>query len=115
MKNSVLYSMIFLGSVFVSSVSQVILKKSSGKVYDSKIKEYLNLPVMVAYGLFFCSSLITVFAYKGVALSLGPILESTGYIWVSILGALFLKEKLNKKKICGMIIIIVGIIVFNLR
>lgn len=114
MKHELIYVAIFLVSVFVSSVSQIILKKSAGKTYDSKIKEYMNFPVIFAYGLFFMSSLLTVLAYKYVPLSMGPILESTGYIWVSILGYFILKEGISKKKIIGLVTIIAGIIVFNL-
>ena len=114
MKIEIVYMGLFLLSVFISSVSQIILKKSANKQYDNKLKEYLNIPVMLAYCLFFGSSLLTVLAYKYVPLSLGPILEATGYVWVAILGFIFLKERLNKKKILGMIIIITGIIVFNI-
>ena len=114
MNNKLLYVAVFLISVLVSSVSQIILKKSANKTYDSKIKEYMNFPVIFAYGLFFMSSLLTVFAYKYVPLSMGPILEATGYIWVSVLGYLILKEKMSGKKVLGLLIIIAGIIVFNL-
>lgn len=114
MKIDMIYVVVFLVSVFIASVSQIILKKSANKTYENKLQEYLNLPVITAYGLFFGSSLLTVLAYKGVPLSLGPILEATGYIWVAVLGFLFLKEKISKKKIIGMAIIVAGIIVFNL-
>ena len=114
MKVDMMYVIIFLASVFVSSVSQIILKKSANKTHENKLQEYLNLPVITAYGLFFGSSLLTVLAYKGVPLSLGPILEATGYIWVAVLGTLFLKEKISKQKMLGMAIIIAGIILFNI-
>ena len=114
MKVNMIYVIIFLTSVFVSSVSQIILKKSANKTYENRLQEYLNVPVILAYGLFFGSSLLTVLAYKGVPLSLGPILEASGYIWVSVLGAIFLKEHISKKKMLGMAIIILGIIVFNI-
>ncbi len=113
--NNYLYIGIFLISVFVSSVSQILLKISAGKTYDSKIKEYLNAPVIIAYGLFFLSTVVTVLAYKYVDLSLGPVLEATGYIWVTLLGYLILKEKVSRKKLLGLIVIIVGIIVFNIN
>lgn len=114
MKTEMIYVVIFLISVFIASVSQIILKKSANKTYENKLQEYLNVPVILAYCLFFGSSLLTVLAYKGVPLSLGPILDASGYIWVSVLGAIFLKEHLSKKKILGMAIIIIGIIVFNI-
>lgn len=108
------YIFIFIASVLLSSVSQILLKKSANTTYSSKLKEYLNAKVIIAYIMFFISTLITIIAYKFIPLSLGPILESTGYIFVSSLGYLFLKEKINSKKLLGMGIIIVGVIVFSL-
>ncbi len=108
------YIFLFLFSVFISSWSQILLKSSAGENHDSFIREYLNIKVVIAYMFFFVSSLLTVFAYKYVPLSLGPVLEASGYIFVAILGGLLLKEKLEKRKIMGLIIIFVGILVSNL-
>lgn len=104
-----IYIIIFLLSVLIAAVSQIILKKSADKHYDSIVKEYLNPKTILAYGMFFISSLVTVLAYRGVPLSLGPVLEASGYIYVAILGAIFLKEKISKRKLVGLIIIILGI------
>lgn len=109
-----IFSLIFIVSVLISSISQIMLKTSANKVYESKIKEYLNPTVIIAYGLFFLSTVITVFAYKYVPLSSGPILESFGYIFVAVLGYIFLKEKFSKKKIIGMGLILSGIFIFSL-
>lgn len=114
MNNNILYIALFLFSVFISSVSQILLKKSANAIHQSAIKEYLNFKVVIAYGFFFFATLVTMLAYKYVPLSMGPILEATGYIWISILGLLFLKEKINKQKCIGLTIIIIGIIVFNI-
>ena len=108
------YIILFLSAVFISSVSQIMLKKSANKTYESKLKEYMNPWVIIAYGLFFGATLVTVIAYKYIPLSLGPILESAGYFFVTILGMVFLKEKVGKKKALGLLIILAGIIVFNL-
>ena len=108
------YVIIFLISVFISSVSQIILKTSANTEYKNKLREYLNLKVIVSYGFFFLSSLMTIWAYKGVPLSMGPVFEASGYVWVAILGRLILKEELKKKKVIGIIIILFGIIVANL-
>lgn len=115
MNSREIYILVFLISVFISSISQIILKKSTTKKYDNKLKEYLNMRVIFAYGMFFLASLLTTLAYKGVPLSLGPVLEATGYIYIAILGTLILKEKMSKKKIIGNILIIIGIIVFSLK
>ena len=105
---------ILLLSVFISSVSQIILKKAANKTYDSPLKEYLNPMVIGAYGLFFCSVILTMLALRNLPLSMSPILESTGYIFVSVMGYFFLKETFSKRKLMGFALILAGIFIFNL-
>lgn len=105
---------ILLLSVFISSVSQIILKKAANKTYDSQLKEYLNPMVIGAYGLFFCSVILTMLALRNLPLSMSPILESTGYIFVSVMGYFFLKERFSKRKLMGFALILAGIFIFNL-
>lgn len=106
--------LIFLVSVFISSISQILLKISANTAYKSKIKEYLNIKVILAYGMFFLSSILTILAYREVALSMGPILEATGYIWVTLFSYFILKEPIGKKKILGLVCIILGIVIFSI-
>ncbi|MCR4567585.1 MAG: triose-phosphate transporter family protein [Pseudobutyrivibrio sp.] len=105
------YALIMLTGTFIASVSQIVLKKAAEKEYPSKIAEYLNPMVMGAYIVFFGASLCSVLGYKKVPLSLGPILEATGYIWVAILGRIFLGEKIGAKKATGLLVIILGIVI----
>ncbi len=104
------FYLLFLFSVLVSSVSQIILKKSADRKYDSRLAEYLNPHVIGAYCFFILSTVLTTIAYRGVPLSLGPVLESTGYVYVAILSVLVLKEKMTRKKLLGNILIILGIL-----
>ena len=108
------YYGIFLFSVFISSVSQIILKKSANIKYENPIREYLNIRVIVAYSIFLLSSFVIIYAYKFVPLSIGPVLESAGYIFVTVLGYIFLKERVGKKKLLGLACILCGIVVSNL-
>lgn len=108
---SISHVFIYIFSVFISSVSQILLKTSANKKYESRIREYLNPRVIVAYGIFFIATFVTIIAYKGIPLSLGPILETTGYLWVSLLGYFILKEKISRRKILGLIVVVAGIVV----
>lgn len=108
---SISHVFIYIFSVFISSVSQILLKISADKKYDSRIREYLNPRVIIAYGIFFIATFVTIIAYKGIPLSLGPILETTGYLWVTLLGYFILKEKISKRKIMGLFIVVAGIVV----
>lgn len=103
---------IYIFSVLISSVSQIMLKSSTYKHYDRVWEEYLNVKVMTAYAIFFCSSLLTIYAYKKVPLSMGPVLESTGYIFVTILGYVCLHEKVGIRKLLGVLCIFAGVIIF---
>lgn len=74
-KTVVIYSCVLLLGVFVSAISQVMLKKSAMKQYESKIKEYMNPLVIIAYIMFVGTTFLSIIAYKGIPLSMGPILE----------------------------------------
>lgn len=109
-----LYSGILLISVFVSAVSQVLLKISANRQHESTVREYANPLVIGAYAMFILSTLLTVYAYKEVPLSLGPVLESTSYLYVTAFGALIFKEKVTPKKLAALALIVGGICVFAL-
>lgn len=100
---------LYMFAVFISSCSQILLKKSSNIQYSSKIKEYLNWHVIIAYGIFFSATLLNVFAYKTISISTGALLETTGYIYTLIFSKIFFKEKITKNKIIGMTFIFAGI------
>jgi multidrug transporter EmrE-like cation transporter len=107
-----LYAIIMLTGVFVSSLAQVLLKKAAGENHESFIKEYLNVKVIVAYLIFFGATLISVYAYKVVPLTLGTILDATAYIYVTVFGVTIFGEKLNGIKIIALAMIISGIVIY---
>ncbi len=108
-----LYAGILLLGTFISAVSQVILKKAALKEYSSPIREYLNFPVIFAYSLFILTTLMCIFAYQVVPLSYGPVLESTSYLYVTLFGVLIFKEKITKKKVVALALILAGIVVYS--
>lgn len=107
------YVLIFLLSVFIASVSQILLKKSANKNHANGWREYLNKYVITAYFIFFISTILTIIAYKGIELKYGPIIESVGYIFILIMGKMFLDEKITRNKLLGVFLIILGVVVFN--
>lgn len=103
---------VYLLGVFLSSVSQVLLKKGAMKEHKNIIREYLNVYVIFGYGLFFLCVFLNTIAYRGIPMSLGPVLETTGYIYVTIFGVVIFHEKMNKKKFGALCLILLGIIVY---
>lgn len=113
-KKVALYVLVMLLGVFISSVSQVMLKKASMKEYSSWIREYANPLVIGAYLIFFMATFCSIYAYKVVPLSWGPIIESSGYFFVAIFGVFFFKEKINLRKKLALGVIMTGILIFSL-
>lgn len=107
------YACLLLLGVFISAVSQVMLKKAAMRHYDSPIREYLNPMVIIAYIMFVGTTFLSVLAYKAVPLSMGPVLEATSYIYVTVFGVKIFKEKINIRKIAALGFIIAGIIVYS--
>ena len=106
------YICLLILSVLVSSISQILLKKSASKTYSSIIKEYLNWYVIIGYILMVISTVLVVLGLKGTQYKNAPISESLGYIFVMILSNRILKEKITKKKIIGNVLILFGILIY---
>ena len=58
--------------------------------------------------------LLTMFAYKKLPLSMTPAFECFSYIFVTIFGVTVFHERVTKKKLLALGIIIMGILVFAL-
>ena len=82
--------------VVIAALSQIILKKAAMKHYDTWLKQYLNAPVIIAYFIFFVSSLCSVTALKVLPLTLAlPGLlrrRLYTYRWMSLLVWLYFIE-----------------------
>ena len=101
-------------SVFVASVSQTLLKWESGKTHASFLREYLNPGVIGGYGLLALSMLLTMFAYKNLPLSMTPAFECFSYLFVTLFGVTVFHERVTKKKLLALGLIVAGILVFTI-
>ena len=96
-KTVLIYSCVLLVGVFVSAISQVLLKKAAMKHYENHLKEYLNPMVIFAYAMFVGTTFLSIIAYRGIPLSMGPILEATSYIYVTVFGRFFMRDLIKRK------------------
>ena len=106
------YLLLALLSVTIASFSQVMLKLGAGKTYNSKIREYLNFYVITGYGMLFVSMILTIVVYSRLSYLSVPVVEAVGYVLVPVLSFFIFKEKLNKRKIAGIVCILLGIMVY---
>lgn len=108
------YVLLFVFGVLISAVSQVLLKKSAISEHGSLAGEYLNPYVITSYALLIVTTVITVFAYRGIPLSYGPILETISYIFITFFGVTLFHETVSPKKIIALALIITGIVIYSL-
>ena len=108
------YWIVLFAAVFISSASQMLLKKGATIKYENALREYLNPWVISGYGLMILSTLCVIYAYRGVAYKNGAIIESLGYLLIMFLSRIFFGEKITKKKLLGNLIILAGVLVFYL-
>lgn len=105
----------FALSSTIAAFAQMLLKKSAGETHKSLIFEYLNWKVIVGYFMMFAGMLLGVVGYgRGVQVKQGPVMETIGNVWVVILSRIFFGEPITKKKVLGNILIIVGIVIFEM-
>lgn len=108
------YYLLILTSCLIASFAQILLKKSALVEHKSVIFEYLNVYVIVGYGMMVVGMLLNVLAYRKVEYKNGPVIESFGFLFVMILSWLFFREKITKKKLLGNLIILAGVLIFYL-
>ena len=107
--------LIYLLGVLLSSFAQILLKKEASKEHDSLISEYLNLRGILGYGIIFGCTILTLLAYRGgLPVSWGNVLESAGYVFVTVLGVMILKERVGRDKLIALGVILAGILLFTL-
>lgn len=109
-----IYYLIAIVSGFLSSFSQILLKKSAVRKHDTFLKQYLNPLVIGGYGITALCMLLTIIAYRGMPYKYGAVIESLTYIYILILSRMLLGEKITKRKCLGMLVIVAGVIVFSL-
>ncbi len=98
----------------LASVSQILLKQSSGKTYPSFLRQYLNILVIGGYGLLVVSMLVAIICYGHMPYMYVVIIEPVGYIMVMFLSRFIFMEKITRNKVAGMMLILCGILVFYL-
>ncbi|WP_242223953.1 EamA family transporter [Bacillus cereus group sp. BfR-BA-01380] len=109
------FVLLYIFGVILANYSQILLKKATLAVYDTKWKEYVNRYVIIGYSLFVINAGLNVIALKGVPLKQAPVLESLSYVVILVFSWYFLGEKITKRKVIGNMIIIIGIAVFCIQ
>jgi len=102
-----------LMACFVGSFGPIMLKKAHTKSFKIKdiIKNYYLISGFVFYAL---GTILFIPSLKGGELSVLYPLVATTYIWVSLWSIKLLKEKMNRQKWTGILLVIIGVIFIGL-
>lgn len=92
-------------------------KSSSGGLIRSArgfLRRFMNWRVILSYSLLFMTLVVNQIALIYVPVSVMPCITATSFVWVYILGVIILKEKVSKRRMIGVAIIITGVIISRL-
>ena len=101
--------LIYLITPLIAAISQLLLKRAADNPAYTGIRFYLNPLVIFAYVLFFCCMLANVYALQTLELTIASVLETSGFLYVMVLGALYLHEAITPRKLIGNALIVAGI------
>lgn len=101
--------LLYLLGVFFAVAGQLLLKASASHPRKYLWAEYLNRYVFSGYALMLLSSLLTVMAYRTIALSAAPLFSASSYLFIGFFGILLFHEPLSLKKGIGYGLIVLGI------
>lgn len=108
--------LVFFAAI-ITGISQVLLKIGSahkGKQKDSVLAVYLNLPTIAAYGLFLFVTVIIVIALKEIPLKMAYAIASLSFVAAVVFSWGILKEKITKNIVIAIVLIVLGIAIFNI-
>ncbi len=104
---------VFFGT-FIGAFGSLFMKFGS-EHFSFNIKNLLkNYNLMIGIVLYILASVVFIFALRAGDLTVLYPETSLTYIWVSLLSIKFLKEKMNKFKWLGILLIIVGVTLIGL-
>ncbi len=101
--------------VLMNSYSQILLKKGAGSVSQQNIfLSFLNKYTFTGYSLFLAITVVNVFLLKYIDLKQFTIILSCNYLISYFMAIYFLKESFSYRKMVGTLVIVIGVVVYNL-
>lgn len=108
----IFYYVLLLLMTLIGSVASLSLKRASGA--DGIFSLLKNVNLYVGGFLYLTSAVLNIYILRHMDYSVVLPLTSITYIWTMFLSYMVLKEKITKKKILGVILIITGAVLISL-
>lgn len=103
-----IYLALVLLMTFMGAIASLFLKRASGS--DNFVKMLTNVNLYIGGFIYITAAFINIFVLKFLDYAVVLPLTSITYIWTMVLSYLILREKITKKKIVGVILILLGAI-----
>jgi drug/metabolite transporter (DMT)-like permease len=100
--------------ILFTSIGQLLLKIGTIRASNLGGQVYTNPVSIAGYLVFAFVAFVSIYAMKGLDMKVFFALNSLTYICIPILAYVILKESFTKNKTIGIIIISIGVILFNL-
>jgi multidrug transporter EmrE-like cation transporter len=104
---------IFLAGVVMAASGQVLIKKGATRTH-SLIGSFFDPFVAAGYVLMLASTVATTISLKTMPLKITVSLQPLGFVLVVFLSVAFLREQIRRHHLWGMLLILAGMIIFNL-
>ena len=102
-----------ISSVLLAACAQMLLKQGARQQYDIWWRQYVNGWVIGGYAIIFGTMMMNIYAMsRGVEVKEVSIIESMSYLFVPILSFVIFNERLTWRKVCAIIVIVSGVLVF---
>lgn len=108
-----MYYILVILSVFVAACAQMLLKQGARQNYAPWWRQYVNGYVIGGYAVMLVAMVVNIFAMsRGVMVKEVSIIESLSYLFVPMLSFFIFHERITWRKVCAIVVIMVGVIVF---
>lgn len=107
------YVFLTLVIVFFTSIAHVLLKQGSVAAVQTHTRTFLHPYCLVAYVIFAGVAFLSIYAMKGLDLKVFFALNSLTYMIIPVLSFLFIRESVTRNKAFGILLISLGVVVFN--
>lgn len=105
----------FLAAVFIASAGQLLMKMGALRGRSgSLLRSFLDPLTVAGYTLMLGSTVVATIALKTLPLHFTVSLQPIGYIIIIVLSATILRERMRRHHLWGMLLILVGIVIFNM-
>lgn len=101
-----IYYVILIGGTMLGAVASMFFKQASGK--EEMIKALCDPRLYIGGFLYLASALVDIYVLRFLDYSAALPFTAVTYIWTMLLAYFFLKEKISKKKIWGVGMIVLG-------